>query len=241
MINNRIYYCWFGEKPLPRKIKKCIHSWKKHCKGYSVIELNERNFDIASAPLYVRQAYEHKKWAFVSDYVRLWALCKYGGVYLDTDVELLKPLDPLLKHRAFVFFETDKSISTGILGCEKGFSLFSEWMESYNDRSFYRENGEPDLTINVLGLSEICSKYGLELNNSVQNIDGFVAYPTEYLFSRLPGRMDITSNTYAIHYFSNSWKSIEEQKAYNVRMSYLKKVLKINRRKQIIKNFLRKQ
>lgn len=240
MIPKTIYYCWFGDNPLPRSTKKYIRSWYKHCQGYTITQLNEQIFDIESAPLYVRQAYEAKKWAFVSDYVRLWALCEFGGVYLDTDVELLKSLDPLLEHRAFVFFETNKSISTGILGCEKGFSLFSEWMKGYEDRLFYKEDGEPDLTINVLGLSEICLKHGIKMTNSIQNIDGFAAYPTEYLFSRLPGRMDITTNTYAIHYYSNSWKSIEEKNAYNEQMSYLKKKLKCERKKQIIKNYLRK-
>lgn len=100
MIPKIIHYCWFGGNPLPKLAKKCIRSWKKYCKGYEIREWNESNFDISTAPLYVRQAYEAKKWAFVTDYVRLYVVHEYGGIYLDTDVQIKKKLDDLLQHRA---------------------------------------------------------------------------------------------------------------------------------------------
>ena len=93
MIPKIIHYCWFGRNPKPKLALKCIKSWKKYCPDYEIIEWNEDSFDIESAPLYVRQAYEAKKWAFVTDYVRLYAMTKFGGIYMDTDVEVIKPLD----------------------------------------------------------------------------------------------------------------------------------------------------
>ena len=99
-----IHYCWFGGKPKPELAQKCIKSWKKFCPDYEIMEWNESNFDVTTAPLYVQQAYCLKRWAFVSDYVRLKALVEMGGVYMDTDVEVIKPLDPYLHHEAFAGF-----------------------------------------------------------------------------------------------------------------------------------------
>ncbi|MBR0278262.1 MAG: hypothetical protein IJQ50_07375 [Clostridia bacterium] len=99
-IPKKIHYCWFGEEKHSKKIKKCIKSWKKHCPDYEIIEWNEKNFDIHCFK-WVEQAYNNKKWAFVSDYVRLFVLYNYVGIYLDTDVEIIKPLDKFLKHNLF--------------------------------------------------------------------------------------------------------------------------------------------
>ena len=115
MIPKTIHYCWFGGNPLPPLAVKCIKSWKKYCPDYEIIEWSEKNFDVSSAPLYVRQAYEAKKWAFVTDYVRLYAMTTCGGVYMDTDVELVKPIDTYLSHEAFSGFEDDTCIPPIIL------------------------------------------------------------------------------------------------------------------------------
>ena len=109
-----IHYCWFGGNPKPKLVQKCIHSWKKYCPDYEIIEWNESNFDISSCPLYVRQAYDVKKWAFVSDYARLKIIHTCGGIYLDTDVELIKSLDSLLEYNAFFGFEDGKYVATGL-------------------------------------------------------------------------------------------------------------------------------
>ena len=127
MIPKLIHYCWFGHNPLPKDAKRCIRSWKKYCPDYVIKEWNEDNFDISQCPQYVRQAYEAKKWAFVSDYVRLKLVHDHGGVYMDTDVELLKPLDRLLSHKAYFGFEDDGlQINTGLgFGAERGESVFA--------------------------------------------------------------------------------------------------------------------
>ena len=110
-----IHYCWFGGNPKPKLAEKCIKSWKKFCPDYQIIEWNEENFDVSAAPEYVCQAYAAKRWAFVTDYVRLKAMTEMGGIYMDTDVELVKPLTPFLAHDAFAGFETDASVQTGLL------------------------------------------------------------------------------------------------------------------------------
>ena len=239
MIPKIIYYCWFGGKPLPKETKRYIRSWKKCCREYTIVELNEKNFNIQDAPLYVRQAYKLNKWAFVSDYVRLWALVNNGGIYIDTDVELLKPLDDLLDNRAFAFFETDHSISTGLLGCEKNFPLFGEWMQRYHERTFLKENGELDLTTNVQGITDICIERGMNPNNTFQIVDGIQIYPEIYFFSRLPGRIDINNQTYGIHYFSCSWKTDEEQTDQKNKMAYLRHRFEKERKKQKLKNLIK--
>ena len=124
MIPKTIHYCWFGGNPLPDLAVKCIDSWKKYCPDYEIKEWNEKNFNLDACP-YVREAYEAKKWAFVSDYARLYAMVTEGGIYMDTDVEVLKPLDEYLDNLAFSGFQTEKEIPTGIMACEKGFPLFN--------------------------------------------------------------------------------------------------------------------
>ena len=121
-----IHYCWFGGNPKPPLAEKCIKSWKKHCPDYEILEWNEDNFDVASAPKYVQQAYEARRWAFVTDFVRLKALTEMGGVYMDTDVEVIKPLDPYLKHQAFAGFEYIDRVQTGLLACEPDLLIADE-------------------------------------------------------------------------------------------------------------------
>ena len=133
-----IHYCWFGGNPKPKLAEKCIKSWKKFCPDYKIIEWNEENFDVSAAPEYVRQAYGVKRWAFVTDYVRLKALTEMGGIYMDTDVELVKPLTPFLAHDAFAGFESDASVQTGLLACCPGFPLFQEFLQHYDSASFMR-------------------------------------------------------------------------------------------------------
>lgn len=142
MIPKKIHYCWFGNNPLPEFAQRCIASWKKFCPDYEIVEWNERNYDIEQAPLYVRQAYERKKYAFVTDYVRLQLIYDNGGVYFDTDVQLIKPIDRLLEHSAFFGMDTTYKINTGLgFGAVKGHHLVKELMGSYENRVFIREDG----------------------------------------------------------------------------------------------------
>lgn len=145
MIPKIIHYCWFGKNPKNEIIEKCINSWKKYCGDWQIIEWNEDNYDISKIP-YVEEAYESKKWAFVADVVRLEVVNKYGGIYLDTDVELLENIDFLLKNEAFYFFESDRNIATGLgFGACPHHKSISCLLSFYNDRHFI-VNGKLDLT-----------------------------------------------------------------------------------------------
>lgn len=210
MMKNRIpkviHYCWFGGGQMTDDAKKCIASWKKFCPDYEIIEWNEKTFDVNSNP-YTREAYNEKKWAFVTDYVRLFVLYSNGGIYMDTDVELVKPIDDFLGHHAFSGFESSSDIPTGIMGCEKGFDLFGSFLEYYENRHFIKENGSYDLTTNVSIITNICELRGLKRNNTLQTIAGFVLYPSDVFCPKncLTGRLDMTDNTVAIHHFAGSW------------------------------------
>lgn len=214
MIPKTIHYCWFGRNKKTKLAEKCIKSWKKYCPDYEIIEWNEDNFDIFAAPLYVRQAYEVKKWAFVTDYVRLWAMVNYGGIYMDTDVEVIKPLEPFLMYRAFSGFESEKTIPTGIMASEKDFPLFQELLRYYDDAYFINTDGTFNLTTNVVIITDICKERGLMENNSFQIIDDFALYPKEF-FCPIDNNTCLlkkTRNTVAIHWFAGSWLEKEQRK-----------------------------
>ena len=210
-----IHYCWFGGNPKPELAEKCIKSWKKFCPDYEIREWNEHNFDVAAAPKYVQQAYELKRWAFVSDYVRLTALVEYGGVYMDTDVEVIRPLDSYLEHKAFAGFEHPERVQTGLLACEKGFPLFREFLAYYDTASFLQADGTPDVTTNVEILTGLCRKYGLVCNDTFQEVAGLSVYPRE-IFCPVDfdtKKLRKTRKTVVIHWFSGSWHTEEELEA----------------------------
>lgn len=207
-----IHYCWFGGKPKPELAQKCLRSWKKFCPDYTIREWNEENFDISSAPLYVRQAYEAGRWAFVTDYVRLQALLTQGGVYMDTDVELVKPLDPYLKHRGFAGLETPDRIQTGLLACEPDFPLFREFMSYYDTASFYRSDGSQDIITNVEILTGLCRKYGFSGGDTFKTVAELAIYPRQYFcpVDYDTEKLHRTRKTVAIHWFAASWHTEEE-------------------------------
>lgn len=210
-----IHYCWFGRNSKPKLAEKCIKSWEKVCPDYEIIEWNEDNFDVSAAPLYVRQAYEAGRWAFVTDYVRLKAMTEMGGIYMDTDVEVVKPLDPFLEHEAFAGFEHPTRIQTGLLACRRGFPLFEEFLRYYDDASFLRPDGSADITTNVEILTNLCRKRGLELNDKFQIVDGLAIYPRE-VFCPVDydtKKLKKTRKTVTIHWFSGSWHTEEELEA----------------------------
>ena len=206
MIPKIIHYCWFGHNTMPKLEKKCLESWKKYCGDYRIIEWNENNCDLKSVR-YVREAYEAKKWAFVTDYIRLKVLVEYGGIYMDTDVEVIKPLDSFLSEHAFSGFQEENTVPTGIMACEKGFSLFDDLMKEYLTRRFFNEDGTYDVTTNVEAITNACKQRGLILNNQKQTVDGFTLYPKDYFCPKTfkTGRVECTNNTCTIHYFAGSW------------------------------------
>ncbi|MCL2226112.1 MAG: glycosyl transferase [Oscillospiraceae bacterium] len=225
MIPKVIHYCWFGRSPLPPLAVRCIESWKKYCPDYEIRQWNEENFDV-NCSTYTREAYEAEKWAFVSDVARLWALVEHGGVYMDTDCELVKPIDAFLSHQAFSGFESAEYIPTAIMACERNFDLFREFFEYYDGRRFVKDDGSFDMTANVSAMTEIISDYGLIKNNQFQIIKGFALYPTEYFCPQRKelGVFDFGKNNYAIHHFAGSWGS-EYEKKRNARRFRLERVL----------------
>lgn len=218
-----IHYCWFGGNPLPELAKQCIASWKKYCPNYEIKEWNENNFDVNSCD-YVREAYEAKKWAFVSDVVRLYALVNYGGIYMDTDVEVLKPLDDILSYEAVSGFQHQNTIPTGLMACKKGNALFDELLHEYDEIHFKLSDGTYDLTSNVRRITKTCLKYGFIPNNTKQTVNSFTIFPPEYFCPKNPdtGVINITKNTYTIHHFDASWKSDAERKAIQFAIHYQK-------------------
>ena len=223
MIPKIIHYCWFGGKPLPAAAQKCIASWKKYCPDYEIRAWTEENYEIASAPLYVRQAYEAKKWAFVSDYVRLRVVYEHGGIYLDTDVELLKNLNPLRGYSAFFGFEDALHVATGLgFGAESHSQVLANMMLDYQTIPFLLDDGSYDLTACPVRNTDALVRIGLVCRNEFQVLSGNIAvFPTEYFCPRDIHTMEIcvTENTYTIHHFAGSWLSGEdaERRAYKLR------------------------
>lgn len=209
-----IHYCWFGRNPKPALAEKCIASWKKFCPDYRIVEWNEDNFEVSQAPLYVRQAYEAGKWAFVTDYVRLWAMTEMGGIYMDTDVEVIKPLDGFLSHQAFSGFENPSHIPTGIMACEKDYPLFKALLGFYDTASFYNHDGSLNKTTNVTTITNMCLERGFVPNNTYQVLEGFALYPQDYFcpVDNATMKLHKTANTHTIHWFSGSWYSEEDRK-----------------------------
>lgn len=188
--------------------KKCISSWKKYLPEYELKEWNEDNFDIEMYP-YVKEAYSKRKYAFVTDVVRLYCLYTEGGIYMDTDVEVLKPLDSILIYNTVSGFETTNLIPTGLIASEPKQPIVRELLTDYDNRHFIKDDGSLDLTTNVTAITNVLLKYGLELNNKFQTINGFTFLPSDYLCPKSvkDGKIYCTENTLVIHHFAGSWHS----------------------------------
>lgn len=210
-IPNIIHYCWFGETEKPNIVKRCIQSWINTLHGYEIIEWNESNFDITSLP-YVYEAYKNKKYAFVSDYVRLWALAEYGGIYLDTDVEVFKKFDDLLKFSLFSGFEEGNLIGTSVIGAEKNNCLIKKYLKEYDKYNFYNKDRSMNLMPNVTRFSQLLQEEGLLLDNSKQIIKGNMCIlPKEYLspYDYINCTYKISEISYCVHHFYVSWMPLK--------------------------------
>ncbi len=209
-----IHYCWFGRGPMPESAVRYIESWKRHCPDYRIQEWNEDNFDVESNR-YVKEAYEARKFAFVTDFVRLYALYHEGGIYMDTDVEVLKPLDAFLEHRAFSGFENNDSVPTGLMASEKGGEWVKHLLEEYRDLSFYLEDGSMDLTTNVVRITRRTqSRYGLVCKSSYQDLGDVTFYPHDYFCPKdwETGDIHLTKHSHTIHHFAGSWHDEADKK-----------------------------
>ena len=211
MIPKIIHYCWFGHNPLPRLAVQCIESWKKFLPDYEIKEWNEENFDVNIIP-YTAEAYKARKYAFVSDYARFWILYKYGGLYFDTDVEVIRPMDYIIQKGPFMGFENNGATTTGVnpglgLGVNPGLGLYKEILNYYAGEHFLFPNGKQNLKTVVLRVTEIMKQHGLCDENVFQTVAGVNVYPFDYFcpIRITDGKMTITENTVSIHHYAASW------------------------------------
>lgn len=207
MIPKIIHYCWFGRGEKPELAKRCIESWKKFCPDFELREWNEDNCDYMAMP-FMAEAYQAKKYAFVSDVMRLMVLEQYGGVYFDTDVEVVKDFSPLLNDGGFIGFENSQFTSSGLgMAAEAHHPVLQAMLEEY--RKLHYTN--PDGSLNVIGCptlnTEVMERFGLVRNGQEQIISGIHVYPAEYFnpLDSATGRLAKTTNTYSIHWYSMSW------------------------------------
>lgn len=220
MIPKIIHYCWFGKNPLPKSAIKCIESWKKYCPDYEIIEHNEDNYDINKYE-YTKEAYEAKKWAFVSDIARLDILYNYGGIYLDTDVEIIKPIDDLLESSGFMGFEDKKQVASGLgMGAVKNSPIIKLMLSSYEGCHFKIGEGEYDLTPCPIRNTRDLIKIGLVPDGTYQEIQNFKFFTRDVLAPKeaTSGRLRyLTKNTRAIHHYDASWQTpmFHKQKRIN--------------------------
>lgn len=198
-----IHYCWFGKKEIPKQNRIWMESWNKYCPDYKIIEWNESNYDINKNP-YMSEAYQAKKWSFVSDYTRLDIIYQYGGIYLDTDVEIIRNLDELLYQDAFAGVDSSQNISLGLgFGAVSQHHIVRELLEFYENLHFDVNNliAAPTLT------KPLFERYNYVNNGDIQKIAGMTVYPEKVLSGKddITGRILPTENTYAIHHYDGSW------------------------------------
>lgn len=214
MIPKKIHYCWFGRNPLPESALKCIESWRKYLPDYEIIEWNEDNFDVNSIP-YTQQAYAARKYAFVSDYARFKILYEHGGLYFDTDVEVIKPMDDIVAEGPFMGFEIDSdgksycgAVAPGLgLGATDKMPLYFDILKAYQDFRYLNEDGTQNMKTVVMYITEILQTRGLVPKKGIQKIGDISIYPKEYFnpLDSLTGRLQLTKNTRSIHWYTMSW------------------------------------
>lgn len=212
MIPKLIHYCWFGNGEKSQLVRRCMDSWTKYCPDYQIVEWNEGNYDVRKNE-YLKYCYENKKYAFLSDYVRLDIIYQYGGIYLDTDVELLKPLDEFLNDHLYLGFENEKYVNTGIgFGAEKNSSIVKLMLEEYDYFS-----GEILLGCPVLN-TQAMVKCGLQLGGKKQSTDKFTVYPSCYFnpYDDAHDKLSKTRETVSIHWYSKSWYTKKELKRFKL-------------------------
>ena len=244
MIPKTIHYCWFGRNPLPESAVKCIKSWRKFFPDYEIKEWNEDNFDVYSIP-YTAEAYQARKYAFVSDYARFWILFHYGGVYFDTDVEVIKPMDDIIERGPFMGIEVEcdpqlpyPMVAPGLgIAVEAGHEVYSKMIDYYSQVHFMGENGELNHETVVPRTTRILIESGLQPNNEMQQVDGIWIYPKDYFnpLDSLTGRLHKTENTRSIHWYMASWQDASSFRKWLSRLSHRLFGLRLHRIKEMLK------
>lgn len=243
MIPKIIHYCWFGRNPLPDSAVKCINSWRKFFPDYEIKEWNEDNFDVKIIP-YTAEAYAAKKYAFVSDYARFWILYKYGGVYFDTDVEVIKPMDDIIERGPFMGIEDFypdgdyPMVAPGLgIAVEAGHEFYKRIQDYYATIHFIKGDGQMNQVTVVRYTTELLVKAGMQPNDQLQEVDGIWIYPKDFFnpLDDLTGRLTKTENTRSIHWFARTWQnrhpftqwlSRMSHRLFGMRLHHLKKIIR---------------
>lgn len=222
MIPKKIHYCWFGGKPLPKSARKCIDSWIKFFPGYEIIEWNEKNYPIDKIG-YIREAYNAQKYAFVSDYARFDILYHEGGIYFDTDVEVVRDFTDILDKGPFMGCEIDGNgssseeiiqVNPGLgIAAEKEMTFYKEVLDYYETQHFCNEDGVLNVETIVLKITRLLKERGLKNNQMIQNVAGITIYPKEFFNPRESntGVLTMTKNTHSIHWYTMSWLSNKDR------------------------------
>lgn len=208
MIPKKIHYCWFGRGEKPKLVQRCIASWENFCPNYQIIEWNEDNFPIEKYP-YAQYCLENRKWAFLSDFVRLAVIADQGGIYFDTDVELLKAPDELLVYGAFYGFENNSNVATGLgFGAEANHPTILAMRQQYFNLKVNEDGSYPMVVCPALNTQALVP-FGLKLDGSRQNIAGAEILPADFLnpYDDPTGRLNKTHNTISVHWYAKSWMS----------------------------------
>lgn len=212
MIPKVIHYCWFGQGPKPKLAMKCIASWRKFLPDYEIKEWNEDNYDVRKIP-FIAEAYDERKYAFVSDYARFDVLYREGGVYFDTDVEIVRPIVDICGQGAFMGLENSSTINPGLgLAAEKGHELYRAVLDLYSSLHFKLPNG--GLNTRPVGnhVTALFEHMGLRLRPGVVSFKGINIYPVDYFNPKRPnGKLVLTENTRSIHHYSASWHTPRER------------------------------
>ncbi|MBD5179620.1 MAG: glycosyl transferase [Bacteroidales bacterium] len=228
MIPKKIHYCWFGRNPLPESAVKCIESWRKYLPDYEIIEWNEDNFDVNTIP-YTAQAYAAKKYAFVSDYARFKILYEHGGLYFDTDVEVIRPMDDIIAAGPFMGYEIDPKngmygeVNPGLgLGALAGMEFYRRIVDEYGTLSFLNPDGSLNQKTIVKYNSELLKEFGLCNTEGIQSVAGMTIYPQEYFnpLNDATGKLEVTKNTRSIHWYTKTWLNVSPMRQKLSRLSH---------------------
>lgn len=243
MIPKIIHYCWFGQREYSDKVKHCIESWKNVLPEYEIQCWNEQNFDVDICD-FTREAYQAKKYAFVSDYARLYVLQKYGGIYLDVDVEVIKSFDNILNEKMIIALEESGDVTGAFIAAEAGHPFLEEMRSVYHDMKFVLPDGSYNMVVNNIWMQEKLKKYGYRKQNKNQILaNDIIVYPDEYFHAKsiVSGKLRITKNTYCIHHHTLLWVSNKTKIIRFIRMHILVPILGENRYQRLVNVIRRKR